>query len=208
MAVQSQPLVGLGGSAGPGPGRLVANGPPGKFARSGLSPAVGRPAEAAAVGLVRSSRTASARTRVPMPTITAISSTPPAGEVTISRLTRGRCAVASIGPSWPILLRACSVVHGAIWLGGRDPARVSASTWANWLGQCADGSRAGGRGSVARVPGAGTRTARVRTVRLVRTERLAGGRRATLAGRSSSYGGAVRGTVIAWMATASGNGRS
>ena len=31
--------------------------------------------------------------------------------------------------------RACWVVQGSIWRGGRDPARVSASTWANRLGQ-------------------------------------------------------------------------
>jgi hypothetical protein len=67
--------------------------------------------------------------------MTVISSTPLAGEVTRTRLTRGRCPADSSGPSWPIFFLACSVVHGAIWAGGRDPASVSASTWANLLGQ-------------------------------------------------------------------------
>jgi len=78
--------------------------------------------------LARSSRTATARTCEPSPTITVISRTPLAGELTMTRRTRGWYAVASIGPSWLIRRRACSVVHGMIWSAGRDPASVSAST--------------------------------------------------------------------------------
>ena len=52
----------------------------------------------------------------------------------MTRLTRGLWPAASIGPSWLIRRRVCSVVHGTIWLVGLDPARVSASTWANRLG--------------------------------------------------------------------------
>jgi len=79
-------------------------------------------------------RTAIARTWPPTATTTVISSTPLAGDVTITRLTRGRWPAHSIGPSWPIRRRVCCVVHGTIWLAGLDPASVSASTWANLLG--------------------------------------------------------------------------
>ena len=37
--------------------------------------------------------------------------------------------------------RACSLVQGTICLGGREPASVSASTWANLPGQPPSGLR-------------------------------------------------------------------
>ena len=47
---------------------------------------------------------------------------------------------ASIGPSCRMRRRAWSVVHGVICPCGRDPASVSARTWANWLGHPAAGA--------------------------------------------------------------------
>jgi len=87
-----------------------------------------------ATGGLCSILTATARTRSPTATITVISRTPPAGEVTMTRLTRGLWPAHNIGPSWLIRRRACCVVQGTIWLAGLDPASVSASTWANLLG--------------------------------------------------------------------------
>jgi len=49
----------------------------------------------------------------------------------MTRRTTGRSPVANSGPSNRIWRRACSVVHGASWLAGLEPASVSASTWAN-----------------------------------------------------------------------------
>jgi len=46
--------------------------------------------------------------------------------------------------------RAISVVHGTIWPGGREPARVSASTWANRLGQPGNVPGGGTGGSAGR----------------------------------------------------------
>src|SRR5712691_3278905 len=84
---------------------------------------------------VRSRRMARARTLGPRSTTTVISSMPSAGEVVMTRLSFGRLAVARTGLSWLILRRALMLVHGASWLRGRVPARVSARAWANWLGQ-------------------------------------------------------------------------
>jgi hypothetical protein len=100
----------------------------------------------------RSRRTAMARDREPMSTMTVISRTPWTGEVTMTRRTRGWRDAASIGPSCLMRSRACSVVHGTSWLAGRDPASVSLSTCANWLGQVPAGGE--GRGSDLVAPGA------------------------------------------------------
>jgi hypothetical protein len=97
----------------------------------------------------RSSRMAIARTRGPKRTITAISTTSADGLLETTRLTRGSMPAAegsrpvaegfllsaSNGPRrrmWPL---ARCVVQGVSWREGRDPARVSARTWANTLGQ-------------------------------------------------------------------------
>jgi hypothetical protein len=82
----------------------------------------------------RSSRRASTRIRDPNPTTAVISSTSGLGADVMIRRTRGRWPVASIGPSCLIRCRVCSVVQGLSWAAGLDPASVSASTWANWLG--------------------------------------------------------------------------
>ena len=94
---------------------------------------------AAGCGNSRSSRRASARTRGPTPTTTDTSITPAVGRDVTTRRTTGCCPPASIGPSLRMRLRARSVVQGTSWPGGRDPASVSASTWANRLGQTAAG---------------------------------------------------------------------
>ena len=83
----------------------------------------------------RSSRRASARTRGPKRTTTAISTTPDEGVHATIRRIRGSWLAASSGPRrriWPL---ARSVVQGVSWRGGLDPARVSARICANWLGQ-------------------------------------------------------------------------
>lgn len=132
--------------------------------------------------------------------MTVISSTPLAGEVTRTRLTRGRCAADSNGPSWPILFLACSVVHGAIWSGGRAPASVSASACANLLGQAPsfdDGRAIGwaclGGGCAGRSAGRDRMAARAG---LARPE--------PVGNDMSSKGGAVAGTATARMLVASG----
>src|SRR5215470_9934011 len=93
----------------------------------------------------RSSRTASAWTRFPKPTTTVISMTSAVGWKVTTRRTRGCWPAESCGPSRWMRSRARSVVHGASWRGDRDPASVSASTWANWLGHAADGAGELGR---------------------------------------------------------------
>jgi hypothetical protein len=52
----------------------------------------------------------------------------------MTRRTRGWTSAASLGPSCLMRRRASSLVQGLIWPWGRDPASVSARTWANWLG--------------------------------------------------------------------------
>ena len=94
----------------------------------------GRPS-VAACGPARSSRAAKARVRDPNPTMTETSTTSSTGRDVRTRCTLGRCSAASTGPRRRMCARARSVVQGVIWLAGREPASVSARTWANWLGQ-------------------------------------------------------------------------
>jgi hypothetical protein len=106
--------------------------------------------------------------------------------------------------------RACSLVQGLIWPWGRDPASVSARTWANWLGHAAAAAdlRRGGHG-----PDGGDGLSRA--ARFVGSGRAAGvcrgvaRRRAAASGRAglSSYGGAESGTPSSRTAAASGSGR-
>ena len=93
----------------------------------------GRPS-VAACGPARSSRAARARVRDPNPTMTETSTTSFTGRDVRTRCTLGRCSAASRGPRRRMCARARSVVQGVIWLAGREPASVSARTWANWLG--------------------------------------------------------------------------
>ena len=88
----------------------------------------------AACGPARSSRAARARVRDPNPTMTETSTTSSTGRDVRTRCTLGRCSAASRGPRRRMCARARSVVQGVIWLAGREPASVSARTWANWLG--------------------------------------------------------------------------
>ena len=67
--------------------------------------------------------------------------------------------------------RACSLVHGTICRGGRDPASVSASTWANLPGQPPPGPSGPPDGP--RLPGPAARGCPVRRPAAVRS---AGGR--------------------------------
>jgi hypothetical protein len=92
-------------------------------------------APAAGISPARSSRTASARTADPTLRMMVSSMTSLAGADPSTRMTRGRGPVCRTGPSRRIRLRARCVVQDVSCCAGRAPARASASTWANWLGQ-------------------------------------------------------------------------
>jgi hypothetical protein len=110
------------------------------------------------------------------------------------------------------------VVHGTIWLGGRDPARVSASTWANRPGHGLACGSSIPPCSGAPDPDCGPGTARGGGLVLTigRPDRMKSSPAAgTLASRrrvagrvaaASSYGGAISGTAKLQIAWASGSG--
>ncbi len=122
----------------PGPGRRVRP-PPRRCSATALAwrrgrarPGAGRLAPAARPAHAPGARTSPLPSSPPR--------RPPAARPRRGAPAAARAA-ASIGPSRLMCRRACSLVHGTICLGGRDPASVSASTWANLPGQLPSGPR-------------------------------------------------------------------
>jgi len=183
--------------------------------RQGTSCAVGRsygPAQADSSAVhcqlavqcsARSSRNASTRTRVPKRTTAVNSSTSGAGDAVMTRRTLGRWPVAIIGPSSRIRCKVCSVVHGVSCWGGLDPARVSARTWANWLGHLPGPDGPGTALGTTASRAAPSRSGRSRSCPDLR-DRPTG--RLVPRPRSPSYGGSESGTGTRRIAIGSGSG--
>ena len=160
--------AGDAGSAGVG-GPVAVAGPAGDAGSAGVRGPVAVAGPAGDAG--RSRRMAMACTSAPTAMIAVISSTPLAGELTMIRRTRGCAPRASIGPSWLIRRLACCVVQGASCSADLAPASVSASTWANRLGQApAPGTGSAEPGSAA----AGLRAADLRAGSVTASPRAAG----------------------------------